>query len=362
MFLPVKADFKLPRFPWLTAIVCALCFGIFLHQVNDWNKFENALYEFCGQSRSNITRMIFKEISDSSSDACLDVMYGIASSNDEQATIRNMINEMRPLKSFSVEDSRLYVSDRLNEELRNYHIKVPAHPDEGLAYNTESWNPLTMIASAFAHGSWSHIIFNLFFFVANHRGIDWPHCLYRFISRRVSLYWCLFLGFGHGLGLPFLHVGAFRGRHGHDGAVRVPAAQRKDSLLLLGRHFLRISRDSRLGVSTLVHRRRHLHAVREYGPRYSQCNGTRNRRYCRISFRHHFPAKSTRRYAPHAGGRRQSGASRKNCLIESAHRQSIHPLLLICQYCHDFNLFVTVSRDALYHPPYRAGLYRAKNT
>ena len=166
MFLPVKADFKLPRFPWLTTMVCALCFGIFLHQVNNWNKFENALYEFCGQSRSNITRMIFKEISDNSPDACLNVMYRIASSNDEQSTIRNMISEMRPLKSFSVEDSGLYVSDMLNEELRNYHIKVPAHPDEGLAYYTETWNPLTMIASAFAHGSWSHIIFNLFFFVA----------------------------------------------------------------------------------------------------------------------------------------------------------------------------------------------------
>ena len=166
MFLPVKADFKLPRFPWLTTMVCALCFGIFLHQVNNWNKFENALYEFCGQSRSNITRMIFKEISDNAPDACLNVMYGIASSNDEQSTIRNMISEMRPLKSFSVEDSGLYVSDMLNEELRNYHIKVPAHPDEGLAYYTETWNPLTMIASAFAHGSWSHIIFNLFFFVA----------------------------------------------------------------------------------------------------------------------------------------------------------------------------------------------------
>ena len=166
MFLPVKADFKLPRFPWLTTMVCALCFGIFLHQVNNWNKFENALYEFCCQSRSNITRMIFKEISDNSPDACLNVMYGIASSNDEQSTIRNMISEMRPLKSFSVEDSGLYVSDMLNEELRNYHIKVPAHPDEGLAYYTETWNPLTMIASAFAHGSWSHIIFNLFFFVA----------------------------------------------------------------------------------------------------------------------------------------------------------------------------------------------------
>jgi len=166
MFLPVKADFKLPRFPWLTTIVCALCFGIFLHQVNDWNKFESALYEFCGQSRSNITRMIFKEISGSPSDACLDVMYGIASSSNEQATIQKMISAMRPLKSFSVEDSRFYVSDMLNEELRNYHIRVPAHPDEGLAYYTETWNPLTMVASAFAHGSWSHIIFNLFFFVA----------------------------------------------------------------------------------------------------------------------------------------------------------------------------------------------------
>jgi len=166
MFLPVKADFKLPRFPWLTALVCALCFGIFLKQLDDWNKFENALYAFCDKSRSNITQMIFNEISDNSSSACMKVMYGIGNSDDEQATIEKMVSEMRPLKSFSVEDSKFYVSDMLNEELRNYHIRVPEHPDEGLAYYTETWNPLTMIASTFAHGSWSHIIFNLFFFIA----------------------------------------------------------------------------------------------------------------------------------------------------------------------------------------------------
>ncbi|MCH8074016.1 MAG: rhomboid family intramembrane serine protease [Proteobacteria bacterium] len=166
MFLPVKADFKLPRFPWLTAVVCAVCFGIFLKQVGDWNQFEDALYGFCGESRSNITQMIFNEISDNSPAACIAVMYGIAASDDEQATIEKMVSEMRPLKSFSVDDSKFYVSDMLNEELRNYHLSVPEHPDEGLAYYTETWNPLTMIASAFAHGSWSHIIFNLFFFIA----------------------------------------------------------------------------------------------------------------------------------------------------------------------------------------------------
>ena len=166
MFVPVKADHVLLRFPWLTAIVCVLCFGIFLKQSNDWNKFENAVYVFCGKSRSDIAQMIFKEISDNSPDACIDVMYGIATSDDTQATIDQIVSEMRPLKSFSVEDSKFYVSDMLNEELRNYHIRVPEHPDEGLAYYTDTWNPLTMVASAFAHGSWSHIIFNLFFFIA----------------------------------------------------------------------------------------------------------------------------------------------------------------------------------------------------
>ena len=166
MFVPVKADHVLPRFPWLTAIVCVVCFGIFLKQSNDWNEFENAVYAFCGKSRSDIAQMIFKEISDNSPDACIEVMYGIAISDDAQATIQQMVSEMSPLKSFSVEDSKFYVSDLLNEELRNYYIRVPEHPDEGLAYYTDTWNPLTMIASAFAHGSWSHIIFNLFFFVA----------------------------------------------------------------------------------------------------------------------------------------------------------------------------------------------------
>ena len=166
MFLPVKADFTLPRFPWLTAVVCVVCFGVFLKQVDDWNKFENALYGFCDESRSNITKLIFNEISDNSPEACIAVMYSIAASRDEQATIEKMVNEMRPLQSFSVEDSKFYVSGMLSEELRNYHIRVPEHPNEGLAYYTDTWNPLTMISSAFAHGSWSHIIFNMFFFIA----------------------------------------------------------------------------------------------------------------------------------------------------------------------------------------------------
>ena len=89
MFLPVKADLTLPHFPWLTALVCVVCFGIFLKQVDDWQDFEHAVYTFCGTDRSNIVEMIFKEISDNSPEACIEVMYGIATSDDEQAISRS---------------------------------------------------------------------------------------------------------------------------------------------------------------------------------------------------------------------------------------------------------------------------------
>jgi hypothetical protein len=89
MFVPVKADFNLPRFPWLTALVCVVlvCLGIFLKQVEDWKEFERAVLAFCNAERSDIAEMIFKEISDNSPDACIQVMYGIAMSDDSQATI-----------------------------------------------------------------------------------------------------------------------------------------------------------------------------------------------------------------------------------------------------------------------------------
>ncbi len=33
MFIPVKPDFPLPRFPYLTVLVCAFCLAVFLHRL-----------------------------------------------------------------------------------------------------------------------------------------------------------------------------------------------------------------------------------------------------------------------------------------------------------------------------------------
>lgn len=169
MFLPVKPDFHLPRFPILTVLVCLICTGVFLKQQSDWHEFGMAMERFCGASRSHLETIVFDRIAASQgTDNCADIMYTIANDPEREAAvvIREMATGMRPLSGFSAADSSLYVTQMLEDEVRRYNSLVPADPDTGLAYYTGSWNPLTMITSSFAHGDWGHIIFNLVFFFA----------------------------------------------------------------------------------------------------------------------------------------------------------------------------------------------------
>ena len=169
MFLPVKADFHLPRFPLLTVIICVICTGVFLKQQSDWHEFSMAMERFCGASRSHIETIVFDRIAAAQgTDDCASIMYRIANdpARDAAEVIQQLASEMRPLTGFSATDSSEYVAQMLEDEVRRYNTLVPADPDAGLAYYTGSWNPWTMITSSFAHGDWGHIAFNLIFFFA----------------------------------------------------------------------------------------------------------------------------------------------------------------------------------------------------
>jgi hypothetical protein len=169
MFLPVKANFQLPRFPILTVLICLICAGVFLKQQSDWHKFGVAMERYCSGSRSHIEAIIFERIGMAQgTDSCADIMYTITNDPErsEAEVIYDMATSIRPLRGFSSADSVQYVTQMLEDEVRRYNTVVPEDPDTGLAYYTGSWNPLTMITSSFAHGDWMHIVFNLVFFFA----------------------------------------------------------------------------------------------------------------------------------------------------------------------------------------------------
>lgn len=169
MFLPIRADFNLPRFPILTVLVCLVCIGVFMKQQSDWHDFGSAMEKYCNASRSHIDEIIFDRIAEvSGTDKCTGIMYTIANDPDRSETevIADMASSIRPLSGFNADESRTYVIRKLEDEVRRYKRVVPNDPDASLAYYTGSWNPITMLTSSFAHGDWGHIIFNLVFFFA----------------------------------------------------------------------------------------------------------------------------------------------------------------------------------------------------
>lgn len=188
MFIPVKPDFPLPRFPVLTVLTCVLCLAVFVHQINTWDEYQEAFVSFCGDAKGRLTEIVLARIAGPESDVpCVDVLLDIDTSPDPAETIQKMTDDMQPLAGLSVDHSRAYVHDKLNEQYRLYQIRVPTYPDNEFAYYTGSWDPVAMVTSTFAHGSWPHIIFNLVFFFAFATTIEVLIGSYSFVALIVAI-------------------------------------------------------------------------------------------------------------------------------------------------------------------------------
>ena len=167
LFIPIKADFALPRWPVLTVLLCLVCLAVFLKQQSDWKEFNTAVNRYCQQDRSRIEQMVFDRIAEMKNyQHCAQMMYTIATERNGQEIIEEIVAGLRPLAGFNVKDSQEYVRLMLEDEWRQFVLLVPDNPDHAFAYYTDTWNPWKMFTSGFAHGDWMHITFNLFFFFA----------------------------------------------------------------------------------------------------------------------------------------------------------------------------------------------------
>ena len=167
MFVPVKADFKLPAWPVLTVLVCVVCVGVFLKQESDWRQFSLSVERYCAKPQSHLTQMIMTRVDSMyQAEFCGEVLYHLSQSDDPDSEIANIAITLKPLSGLSPPDSREYVAQMLTDELRYFRSIVKDDPGNNYAYHTASWNAWRMILSSFAHGGWGHLIFNLIFFLA----------------------------------------------------------------------------------------------------------------------------------------------------------------------------------------------------
>ena len=169
-FFPFRADIRLPGIPILTILICLLCLFVYWQQSQSDADLYNYTNTFCEQQDSPIDRLVLKKIASSDEfdgyDACSTVYLTIHSSDDPNKKISEIANATPGFSTKSAERSREYIHQYLTKKYAEFNNRAPGSLSLSLMYKPESFNVLKMISSAFAHGSWSHVIGNLFFFFA----------------------------------------------------------------------------------------------------------------------------------------------------------------------------------------------------
>ncbi len=173
IFFPYKADFSLNYIPFFTIIICIVCPIIYYAQESNEKTVRKDTYYFCQQKKDDNLKRVLKAMKlPNNVNTCRDIMFEIHLSHNKPATIANLITKTKPrrikyyAKRYSKEKSQKIITDTITDWYDNYRLIVPDYLTAKIWYDPKSWNPINMITAAFAHGSWDHVIFNLFFFFA----------------------------------------------------------------------------------------------------------------------------------------------------------------------------------------------------
>lgn len=170
LFFPFKADVILPGIPVLTILISLLCLVIFWQQTESNARLVEYADAFCARQDSRIDKVILDKIASperlKGKNICEGLYLVINASGDKDRVILEIAQKTPKFSTKTAEQSAKYVSDYLTNKLAEFEKGAPHNLTSALYYDPASFNVLKMITSAFSHGSWSHVIGNLFFFFA----------------------------------------------------------------------------------------------------------------------------------------------------------------------------------------------------
>ncbi len=170
LFFPYRADIKLSRIPFLTILVCIACVFIYWQQVkNEQDLYEYSQY-FCSQQKSNAHQVVMNKLAAAygytGKDFCSSIFLTINYTEKKSDFIHNMVLETDSFSGRSLQSTHAYIEKYMLQKTAEFNKNAPENLTNRLSYNPDSFDIVTMISSAFAHGSWAHITGNLFFFFA----------------------------------------------------------------------------------------------------------------------------------------------------------------------------------------------------
>lgn len=100
------------------------------------------------------------------SEICSNVYSSIYFNKNTREIIKKIASTKTSFSSKTLKKTHGYIDNYLTLKFEKFKLSAPASLTKKLYYEPTSFNVLKMISATFSHGSWSHVIGNLFLFFA----------------------------------------------------------------------------------------------------------------------------------------------------------------------------------------------------
>lgn len=168
LFFPFKVDLNFNRIPYLTIFVCLLCVLVYLRQGATFETIQESAQQYCHQDHDRMFWLVVDKVyGEKTAEACADIIYLIHTSKKPSKEIYDLAEKAEVFDSRTEASSRAIIYNVLEEKYNEYKQSgVSRDLTSMLMYEPQSYHLGNMITAAFAHGSWDHLLGNLFFFFA----------------------------------------------------------------------------------------------------------------------------------------------------------------------------------------------------
>ena len=168
LFFPFRVDLNFNRIPLLTILVCVVSLFIYINQEASFDEMQASAKAYCHKDHERMFWLVIEKVyGERDIDSCSRVLYYIHSNKYPEKRINELVEQADKFDSRTEVSSRVIIRGMLEEKYREFRLSgVNNDLTTQLMYEPHSYNLLNMITAAFAHGSWDHLLGNLFFFFA----------------------------------------------------------------------------------------------------------------------------------------------------------------------------------------------------
>ena len=189
LFFPFRVDLNFNRIPLLTILICLVCIFIYIQQEASSDEMQNSATKYCQKTHERMFWLVIEKVyGERDTEACSSVFYHIHSYKNPKERIEELVEQADKFNSRTEVSSRVIIRGMLEEKYRDFKLSgVKNDLTTQLMYEPHSYNLVNMITAAFAHGSWDHLLGNLFFFFAFAASIEMILGMVRYIAIFSSL-------------------------------------------------------------------------------------------------------------------------------------------------------------------------------